>query len=168
MSVSAELATKWQRAIDEGRSLWWGPQAATLHVWRAGRWYWIEGDALRPGKLIDVADGAKLHALFDAHGLDALVMKEGPRDAARARDPFVDPGVVLEVVIGGFWTETLTFALEKDGSVSVGSDSICNDGSGMGSAREATQVPNAAAAVALAREKIAARGVPDVKTRRAR
>ena len=168
MSVSAELVAKWRRAVDEGRSLWWGPQAATLHVWRAGRWYWIEGDALRPGKLVDVADGPALHALFDAHGLDALAMKEGPRDAARARDPFVDPGVVLEVVIGGFWTETITFALEADGRVTVESQSICNDGSGMGSSGETTQLPDAAAAVALAREKIAARGVPDVKVRRAR
>lgn len=162
MSVDAELARRWRASLDGGLALWWGPQAATMHCWRVGRWYYAGGGALEGGRLIDARDGNALAALFDAHALDTLASEEGRLDPQRVRDPLLDAGVSLEIFLDGFWSETSTLTLQPDGRVLVGRQLVCNDGSGVGGAGESELLAGADAAEAYVRERVARRGVPDV------
>lgn len=115
---------------------------------------------------MDRDDDAALRAPLDAHAVATLPMKEGLHEPARARDPFVDATVELEVVVQGFWTEMLTFALQPDGRVEGSSYAICNDGSGGGASDPPQTFETAAAAIAAVRAKLATHGVPDVQRRR--
>lgn len=117
--------------------------------------------------LVERDDLEALREPLEARAVATLPMKEGHHEPARARDPFVDASVVLEVVVEGFWTETLTFALEADGRVRRSGEAVCNDGSGAGSAGEPAQTFDTAdAAIAAVCATLAARGSPDVYRRR--